>query len=68
MTAPAPPPPAPKTKQKRKDAYMATVKIGIPLDMANADSLANAIKAVEGLKASLPANATFDLEARLGKI
>lgn len=52
----------------RKDAYCFTLRGKIPLDMTNADSLAGAIKAVAGIKDTLPAGSTVELTASLGKI
>lgn len=71
MNAHTPPPvpePVKATKRKRADCYLATVKISIPLDMANADSLAAAIKAVNGIEAAMPDGATATVSGSLGKV
>lgn len=61
------PEPAP-AKRKRQDCYVAIIKASIPLDMLNADSLATAIKAVQGIKAHLPEGATVEIKGSLGKV
>jgi hypothetical protein len=66
--SPAPITDAKPAKTRRKDAYCATVKVKIPLDMLNADSLATAIKAVAGIKDHLPEGATVESVASLGKM
>lgn len=63
-----PTPTAKPTRTKKTDAYVAVVKIKIPLDMANADSLAGAIKAVKAIEATLPAGSTCDVYGTLGKL
>lgn len=57
-------------RTRRKDAYVAILTVKIPLDMTNADSLANAIKAIQGIEATLPAGSTVDGfgNAKLGKL
>lgn len=64
---PVTPEPAP-TKRRRQDCYKASVSISIPLDMLNADSLATAIKAVQGIKDNLPGGATVEIKGSLGKL
>lgn len=73
MNAHTPPPvPLPTsikaTKRRRADCYLAAVKISIPLDMANADSLAAAIKAVSGIEVAMPAGSTVTVSGSLGKV
>lgn len=68
MTAPAPAPAPPKPRQARKDAYCFTIRGKIPLDMANADSLAGAIKTAKAFEATLPADATCETTGTLGKL
>lgn len=70
MTAPAAvtPLPIPATKKKRQDAYIARVVVRIPLDMSNAESLALAIKAVEGIKTAMPAGTSVEIAGTLGKV
>lgn len=63
------PPPAQKpAKTKRRDAYIARVTISIPLDMANTDSLAEAIKAVASIKETMPDGTHVAQTVGLGKI
>lgn len=64
MTTPATKP----AKTKRRDAYIARVTISIPLDMANADSLAEAIKAVAAIKDAMPDGTLIEQTASLGKL
>lgn len=60
--------PTPK-KKRRTDCYVTRLAISIPLDMANTDTLAEAIAAVAKLKAALPANALVEtISAGLGKM
>lgn len=59
---------APKAKKRRQDCYIARAVIEIPLDMANADSLSNAIKAVARIKDGLPAGASVKVDGSLGKM
>lgn len=40
----------------------------IPLDMSNSESLALAIKAVEGIKAAMPAGSVVEVAGTLGKV
>lgn len=70
MTAPATvtPLPVPAAKKKRADCYVARVTIKIPLDMSNSESLALAIKAVEGIKTAMPAGSVVDVAGTLGKV
>lgn len=56
------------TKKRRTDAYVARLTISIPLDMANADSLAAAIKSVAAIEATLPAGSAVQLSGSLSKI
>lgn len=56
------------TKKKRADCYVARVTIKIPLDMSNSESLALAIKAVEGIKAAMPAGSVVEVAGTLGKV
>lgn len=66
-TTPAAPIKAPK--KKRADAYLVRATISLPLDMSDAESLAKAIKAVDGLAAHLPAGTQIEFASRtLGKI
>lgn len=57
-----------KTKRKMKDAYVAAVKITIPLDMTDPQSFATAAEAIRKLSTDLPPGAVFESEARIGKI
>lgn len=66
MTAAPEAPKQPKTK--RRDAYVARINITIPLDMANADTLSEAIKAVNAIEATLPAGSTCEVFGTLGKV
>lgn len=66
VTTPAPTPA--KTRTPRKDAYIATIKVKIPLDMTNAATLTNAVEAVQSIKGTLPAGTIFEVTASLGKI
>lgn len=66
---PAPATAPTKTRQARKDAYVVRLTISIPLDMKNADSLAEAIKAVAAIKDALPSGATVEsTSASFGKM
>lgn len=56
------------TRTKKTDAYVAAVKIKIPLDMDSADSLAGAIKAVKAIEATLPPGSSCDIYGTLGKL
>ena len=58
----------PKPKKRRQDCYTARAVIEIPLDMANADSLSDAIKAVAKIKDSLPAGSKVTVAGSLGKM
>lgn len=61
--------PAPKaTKKKRSDALVARCTITIPLDTANPDSYANAVKAVSAIEKTLPAGATFKSESAITRV
>lgn len=64
----AAPAPVKAPKKKRQDAYVARLTISIPLDMTSADSLAGAIKAVQGIKDAMPAGALVEISGSLGKI
>lgn len=66
VTTPAPTPA--KTRTARKDAYIANIKVKIPLDMTNAATLTNAVEAVQSIKGNLPAGAIVEVTASLGKI
>lgn len=55
-------------KKKRSDYYFARVDIKIPLDMNNADSLAQAIKATQAIKDTLPAGSECTVYGTLGKL
>lgn len=71
MTATATNPPTPEPKaarQRRSDCYTATIKVRIPLDMANADSLSDAIRAAQGIEATLPAGSICEITGTLGKM
>ena len=65
VTAPAP---TKAPKRKRSDAYLATIRIAIPLDMSDAESLSKAIKAVQGIEKALPDGATVKVDGSLGKV
>lgn len=67
MTAPAPAAPT-KTRQSRKDCYTARITAKIPLDMTNGQSLVDAMDAVKGLAAHLPAGTVLDVAAGMGKL
>lgn len=56
------------TKKKRADCYVARIVVKIPLDMSNSESLALAIKAVEGIKTAMPAGSVVDVAGTLGKV
>lgn len=60
---------APATKKRKLiDAYKATITIHIPIDMTNAQSLADAIAAVAKVKDGLPAGATVETHAGMAKL
>jgi hypothetical protein len=62
MTAPAP-------KKKRQDAMIARATISIMLDMSDAETLAKAVKALDGLEKSLPTGSKVEYTSRgLGKV
>lgn len=60
--------PAKAPKKHRINAYLATVKIAMPLDMENAESLSEAMKAVAAIKDGLGADARCEIQGTLGKI
>lgn len=67
MTAPAPAP-EPTARKRRTDAYVARITAKIPLDMTNGQSLVDAMDAVKGLSAHLPAGTVLDVSAGMGKL
>lgn len=55
-----------KTRTKRQSAYVANIKVIIPL--TDAAGLVDAMKAIENLMGGLPANATVTVSADVGKV
>lgn len=64
--APAAPTKAPR--RALKDCYTARITARIPLDMTNGQSLVEAMDAVKGLAAHLPAGTVIECSAGMGKI
>lgn len=65
MTTPAPPK---AQKQKRHDCLTARVTIQIPLATDKPESFADAVKAVEGIRATMPEGTKVSIATGLGKI
>lgn len=56
-------------RKRRADAYVARVSISILLDPSDGDSYSKAVKAIDGLAATLPAGTKIEFTSRsLGKI
>lgn len=60
--------PAKAPKQKRHDALVARVTVTIPLATNMPESYADAVKAVESIKTSMPTGATVKIETSLAKV
>lgn len=67
MSAPAPAP-EPTARKRRTDCYTARITAKIPLDMTNGQSLVDAMNAVKGLAAHLPAGTVIECSAGMGKL
>ncbi len=56
-------------RKPRRDAYVARLTISVPLDMADSETLAKAVKAVAGVNGNLPHGSTVEVaSAGLGKM
>lgn len=64
MTPPAPAANPTKPRQPKNTVYIARLVVKVPIDMANAESLGNAIKAVAGMGAGLPEGSAVEHTAK----
>jgi len=61
--------PAKSAKKRRAEAYVARLTVSIPLDMKDADTLAQAITAVAKIKDTLPPGSVVEtISASFGKM